>query len=187
LRKTEIRATKTISVNLPTDSIIFENDCIIQGNLNAFEVLALGSLTVNGSVNIQKDIAINRSLTVKEDLLCNLGNIYCKGALRVEGKIISQGFISAVKIDAGDIEIKGDGSIIVAFGISSENRIISGGAIIAGFSVEAKNYIKVGKGNKVFAGLIVSDEKKNAILKEIRTRELIGEIGYGTLKLLKSS
>lgn len=175
-----ISATKIDEIHEPNEKLIFQNSCIIKGNVNALEVIALNSLRVEGSLNVVGDIAVLGSiLVVGGDLVSEEGTsgINCRGVVKVGGNIkIGQGHLRATVVDCGNIEVAGN--IFVMFTLKSERHISSDGAIVAGLQIEAE-WIQPGEGYEVFAGVTAGNKEENACLREINAKNVFGAIGHG--------
>ena len=183
-----ISTTKIDEIHEPNEKVVFQNGCTIKGDVNALEVMALGSLNVAGSMNVVGDIAVfGGILSVDGDLTSEVGasGINC-GLLKVGGNIkTGQGHLRATVVDClGNVEVAGN--ILVMFTLKSKKDITSSGSIVAGFQIEAES-VRPGKGHKVFAGVTAGDREDNSCLQEIKAKEVHGPIGHGTFKNIHPS
>ena len=97
----EIKEKIIGSVRYPKDTVMFLNNCHIQGNLIAAKVIALKSLTVKRSMDIDGDVTVSGDLQVIKGPLLTKGNIRCNGDIKTGGKLeTDNGDILARNIEA---------------------------------------------------------------------------------------
>ena len=176
MKRIEIKEKVVRDVNHPTDLIVFLNDCEVQYDLKAAQVIALGSLTVGGSMNVTYNVTVVGGISI--------GSLDYLGRLEVGGELkIKHGNLIAVSVRAQDIEV--GGSIFVLFFIRSLKDIIGRHGIVAGTRIEARNgSIIVNRWHSICAGISTTGKKLN--LNKIRAKEIKGNIVHGVADIVSS-
>jgi hypothetical protein len=104
-------------------------------------------------------------LTVKEGLVVDRGNLICKNAVRVGGKVYVKGDLMAGSISAWEIEVTGVLTVDHDFWCRTTvkaQKIVCGHTLLAGSYIEADEII-VNPNFGIFAGIYLSIRLKDQV------------------------